>query len=84
MIYLVKHIGGIEIQVTEEVYRRCLGKKDYECRIVDMKPIEPAPPVKFERTKRWPKKDETGPWYTLSNGKRFKGKRNAEKEEAKL
>ena len=81
MIYLVKHTGGIELQVTQEVYERCQKKKDYECRTIDDRPIAPAPPVKVQK---WPRKDATGPWYTLSNGKRFKGKRNAEKEQAKL
>ena len=81
MIYLVKHTGGIEIQVTQEIYERCLKKKDYVCRIVDDKPIVQAPPAKVQK---WPKRDTSGSWYTLSNGKRIKGKRNAEKEQAKL
>lgn len=81
MIYLVKHTGGIELEVTEEIYNRCNGNKEYQCRIYDPKPFVPSPPKKIES---WPRKDESGPWYTLSNGKRIKGKRNAETEQAKL
>lgn len=83
MIYLVKHKGGVEIQVTEEIYKQRLKSKDHKCRIIDNTPRKPEPPKKIEPEK-WPKKDKNGPWYTLSNGKRIKGKANAVKEQDKL
>lgn len=76
MIYLVKNPSGAEFEVTEKIYNRYKGKKEYTCRTIggEIKPVISPYPIK----------DENSPWYTLSNGDRIKGRAKATKAQSEL
>lgn len=84
MIYFVKANWGVEYQVDKEIYDQYVDSPDHTCRVIGRAVSKPVPltePVKIQA--KWPRKDEKGPWYTLSNGKRLRGKK-AFSEQAKL
>jgi len=89
MAYFVKNKSGAEFEVTQAIYQTCKGKSDYECR-EDTHAVTPILPEVFAKTQttetnvmEYPQKDPSGNWYTLSNGKRYQGKK-AFSEQAKL
>lgn len=94
MAYFVKNKSGAEFEVTKQVYDQCVNVDDYECRedsnarhTIIPEVFAKTEPTKAQPTEtnvmEYPKKDPTGSWYTLSNGKRYQGQK-AFAEQVKL
>ena len=84
-MYYVKNASGAEFEVPESQYNELKNDKNFTCWTAkDEEPKVFPKKEKEEKQVKYPIKDEDSPWYTLSNGKRYKGKKNALKEQAKL
>lgn len=66
--YLAKNSSGNEATITKEMYERLKDDDNFECRVIDRSKSEDP---------EWPKPDESGSWYTLSDGSRVNGEANA-------
>lgn len=67
----LRNPNGRVVSVTQEMYRRYRSKKGWS-------------EVEVSKGTSYPIKDETGSWYTLSDGSRIQGQENAEKAQAEL